>query len=76
MGLGDWWDNWLSDPLGNTASGIESLLSTGSTSNRLIDVLEVKINVMLQIYNVQKILMLLLLLCNKLKQMLHCNELV
>lgn len=37
MGLGDWWDNWLSDPLGNTASGIESLLSTGSTGNRLID---------------------------------------
>jgi hypothetical protein len=41
MGLGDWWDDWLADPLTTTkdtvSQGLGSFMSTGSTGNKLID---------------------------------------
>ena len=41
MGLGDWWDDWLADPLTTTrdtvGKGLGSFMSTGSTGNKLID---------------------------------------
>ena len=42
MGLGDWWDNWLADPLSDgaiksSAKGLAQFATTGSTGNKLID---------------------------------------
>ena len=41
MGLGDWWDDWLANPLSTTtdtvSKGLGSFMSTGSTGNKLID---------------------------------------
>ena len=42
MGLGDWWDDWLADPLSDgavksSAKGLAQFATTGSTGNKLID---------------------------------------